>query len=599
MRNIYNTYGLYGGGQGPTGPQGPQGDTGPQGPPLVDGVTSSVELDAGTNNRIAVFDGTTGRVIKESNFDTTGNDLSFLGATGKIKMYDNTTSLIKTFLRKHHRSLNIGFENTTTSTDNDSITIGYNAGNLAEGGYNAVVIGVDACPLVNNTAFNTTAIGYQAGNLMVSGANNTFVGSMCANNFISGDTNLILGCGSATILTNGDNNIYLQSDGGSSPIESGTLRIGNPGYVNIAYIQGINGSNSGAPFCKLTSTLSDGKIEDSAIFARVDGANSILSQTISGLPSQAVGVDFLTNFGLNNLLVATTATVNTLYGNGILSAATTLANSNCCYGTNILFSALANTSNNCCFGNNIGITASNGNQQNCVFGNNSAQNMNGCVRCISIGQSTASGLTNNQRCIYIDSNGTNGESNVIRIGEHAIHTNLFLAGVGSSMLSNHKTLITDTTTGEISAVTIMETAEVTFENYASPYTRTLTLNTPAEIQFTQTLLSNGNSSWNSATAGRLQYLGMMNTAFHCAFSFSCVLNAGTNVNVQVGVYKNGVNVTNSNIRRKLSSSTEYNMITFHKIVQLTTNDYISCFITNLSDNNSVNFGNCNMVCMAT
>lgn len=310
---------------------------------------------------------------------------------------------------------------------------------------------------------------------------------------------------------------------------------------------------------------------------------------------------------------------NTAIGHAALNAATT-ASLNTCVGV-IAGTLITSGQNNTIVGAEAGSELTTG-VDNTFIGAGSGGSFttgtgNTCVGALSlnyniagndnivIGHYAGTFCTAGDSNVYIGDSGTGiplgNESNTMRLGYEAT-AQTFINGIaGATVPALTKKMVTiDTATGQLGAEDPMmhATGEVAFENFAAPYVRTCAvISAFYEIANSQTLLSNGDSMWDASIPGRMKYLGAGPTTFHGAYSFSCILAAGSNDNVEAHVAVNGVKVANSAIRRKMSSTTEYNMITWHKIVVLNTNDYVSCFIANLSGTDTINFGNCNMVFM--
>lgn len=299
---------------------------------------------------------------------------------------------------------------------------------------------------------------------------------------------------------------------------------------------------------------------------------------------------------------ATTASLNTCIGMGAGTLITT-ANNNVLVGGECA-SQLTTGGQNVCIGSGAGGSLTTGTGNVCIGADCLNYNLTGSSN-IAIGYTSATLSNAGDGNIYLGNDGTGiplgNESNTMRLGyTDTIAT--YVDGIaGVTVPSLTKKIVTiDSTTGQLGCEDPMmhATGEVAFENFAAPYVRTCAvISSFYEIANSQTLLSNGDSMWDASVAGRLKYLGAGPTVFHGAYSFSCILAGGTNDNIEAYVAVNGVKVANSSIRRKMASSTEYNMITWHKVVVLNTNDYVSCFVANLSATDTINFGNCNMVFM--
>lgn len=556
----------------------------------TDVIKSSIPINTGTTNRVATFNGITGRLATQSAFDTTSDNFTFVNPSAKMRMWDNYLSAFGDMISTNNKSLSLGFANNITGLN--TLHVGY--GNQIQGGDSSIMIGFDNLSSADNVSTSNIGIGTDIAPLLTTTGTSIFLGNSIAPNMTAGNHNIFLGHSVASSFTSGINNIYLGDDQAGIISENNKLRIGNTTTDGV-YIKGINGVNTGQTFYKLPGVIADNKIEDTTIYVQTPNTYG-LSFSVDGQPAIGVGITNLINYGHGNLLAATSAANNVLMGNGILTAATTGCNNNFIIGTNVLNGSLSGIQNNVCMGNGISTFFGATNIQGNVFlGNNISGNFNGCAQNIVIGISSGNNITNNNRCIYFDNDGVAAETDTIRIGEVGTHTDIYLAGIGNDTVSNKAVLVTDTLTGKVVNTELPYLAESSFEDFAIPYTRSLAINVPAEIAFTQTLMSDDTANWDASVAGRLQYLGLTTSYFSGSFSFSLFLNSGANINVELALYKNGVKVVNSAFRRQLASTTEYDIVSFNKMVQLATNDFVSVYITNLSGNESVDFGNCNLV----
>jgi hypothetical protein len=138
-----------------------------------------------------------------------------------------------------------GMANTTGMADT---FVGYHAGtNNMTGNYN-VFVGAGAGPQNVTFSYNTFT-GYRSG--YISGptscgsdspANyNTFYGFKSGYNNTCGADNVFLGANAGLNNATGNFDIYIENQGASSGIESGTIRIGNSNHTTT-YIAGINNS---------------------------------------------------------------------------------------------------------------------------------------------------------------------------------------------------------------------------------------------------------------------------------------------------------------------------------------------------------------------
>lgn len=202
---------------GSIGPTGPKGDKGA-------GVGDVVGPGSATDTAVVLFDGTTGKLIKNSvlTVDTSGN-IQLSGA------------------------------DYITVPNSSSQTCGISAGQSIAGVANTAV-GKNALQ-AGTTGTNNSCFGSNAGQSITLGSNNTIMGAGSGVN-VTGDDNVIIGSAAGTSITSGSNNVII---GGSPGNGSNTIYIGD--NQTTAYMQGIYGdtgdySNSN----RLVTVASTGKL---------------------------------------------------------------------------------------------------------------------------------------------------------------------------------------------------------------------------------------------------------------------------------------------------------------------------------------------------
>ncbi len=180
-------------------------------------------------------------------------------------------------------------------------------------------------------ASGNTLIGKNAGNLTLSGSNNTGLSDVL-HALTSGSTNLALGHSSGSVLTTESNNVLINHPG----------LAGKSGWI-------ITANGAGTRF--VTTDMVDNQ------FVGINSGNTTLSGTNN------------TVFGAASLGMVTTSSNNEIFGNQIMTTATSGASSNCIFGStaynvgvganNVLFGALSlasatSASTNVCVGNSTG-----------------------------------------------------------------------------------------------------------------------------------------------------------------------------------------------------------------------------------------------------
>ncbi len=556
-------------------------------------VTTTMPLGTANDGYVIVSSGTTGAYIKEAAIDTTGGDLAILTPAKKLKMYDNNSLSVLPILYTDGTSTVAGFGNCFNSPVSPNEAVIFGRDNDVSGKIEtSVCIGNNNFGSLTSASGDNTVIGHYCLSSLVTGQTNIAIGYSVLPLLSSGEGNIFIGPAAGQQLTQGVNNIMIGEQTGLS-IESYTTRIG---YDNTTRVV-VKGVHSQTPNnkAKIAGITSSGVLEDSGIFFDTSPGNLSLTQT--NVIAQAVGVANTVNFGLNQLLVSTDASANTLFGNGQLTHTTTGCNSNNVFGTNSLIGCTSGVSNNVVYGSNCVIQFGASNiSNNVILGNSSCQSLNGGVGNIVVGNSVGNAMTDNTNNILIGSQGVASEDNVVRVGTSGVHSTCFLQGVTATALSNRQTMGINTATGQLGYFPNQCTcvAELAFANYVTPYQRTTVALTPQELAFTGTSTTNDAGDFSFATPGRIVWLGANGMMFKGTFSMSCTLATGTNVNVDFFIAINGTPVPNSAFRRRLNSTVEWNVLSFSKMFTLNTGQYVSIFVTNVSGNETLNFGNINL-----
>ena len=125
----------------------------------------------------------------------------------------------------------VGYEaGSATTTNGKGTFVGFECGQNVTGNH-VVAVGYQALKGATgtNTAFNNTAIGYQAGTAVTSsGARNSFLGYACGKSLTSGVGNVLFGSRSGVSVTTGSNNVvigYEACGDGSGQLTTGSNNI--------------------------------------------------------------------------------------------------------------------------------------------------------------------------------------------------------------------------------------------------------------------------------------------------------------------------------------------------------------------------------------
>ncbi len=171
-----------------------------------------------TDNHLAVFDGVTGKLIKD------GGAIPSSGATSIGTLTDAKTDYTNTSVY-----LGQGAGSAHTSGTNNT-AVGENALNADSGGAGNTAIGASAL-LIENGATNTTALGSRAGIALTTGRRNTLVGANTGQSLTTGTTNTVVGYNAAFSLSTGLNNIIVGQGGNTLTTGNSNVIIGTSADV--------------------------------------------------------------------------------------------------------------------------------------------------------------------------------------------------------------------------------------------------------------------------------------------------------------------------------------------------------------------------------
>ena len=194
---------------------------------------------------------------------------SYNTAVGAGALNGNIGSSNNTAIGAAALLLNRGTGNTATGTD--ALAYNFSGSNntadgafalfFSNGGYNTAV-GYFA--LENTNSRGNTAVGVSALISDVDGEQNTAIGDSALYSN-TGDFNIGVGTGAGQNLTTGNHNIDIDNAGVAG--ESGTIRIGDPGFARACFIAGINSATaSGGTAVFIDSNGQLGTLTSSARF---------------------------------------------------------------------------------------------------------------------------------------------------------------------------------------------------------------------------------------------------------------------------------------------------------------------------------------------
>ena len=189
-----------------------QGASAPTWTAVSSGSGNVVGPASATANGIALFDGTTGLLLKNSS----SVDALIQGMT--LGLGSGTGNFASTAL-----GVNALLNNTTGSYN---VAFGYDALSSNTTGEYHAAFGFQALDS-QTTGTENTAVGYWALQSTTIGGYNTAVGGFAGSDLTTGSNNLFLGVNSGNNLTTGANNVYIGNCFAFSPSESDVIAFGN------------------------------------------------------------------------------------------------------------------------------------------------------------------------------------------------------------------------------------------------------------------------------------------------------------------------------------------------------------------------------------
>jgi hypothetical protein len=346
------------------------------------------------------------------------------------------------------------FVHTTGSVLNTFV--GHNAGVASTTGGGNTAFGRVALE-ANTDGDSNSAFGSNALNSNVTGDRNSAFGNLALSGNVTGLGNSAFGA-SALFQSNASNN----SAFGNSALSTNTSGYDNSAFGFRAHRNNQSGSRNSGFGAKVLS-YTNGAINDNAAFGweSLRGTSDLgPAYRNSGSGNSAFGAKamrfnttgaFNASFGLDSMHDNTTGFRNSAFGVGALKR-NTVGTYNVGVGTNALFDNTDGDQNSA-FGSLAGdnITSGNG---NIAIGYSALPNTTTGNFNIAIGVNAGSSQTTGSNNIYLGNVGVAGESNQIKIGAVALHTQTTLDGgqVIIPWLSTNADVRTDGSSGLIGVV---------------------------------------------------------------------------------------------------------------------------------------------------
>jgi hypothetical protein len=325
----------------------------------------------------------------------------------------------------------IGFDAGSNVTSGNADTfIGSSAGTATTSGNADVYLGFQSGTAGTTAAYNTF-LGAETGVNNTTGGNNTFLGIFSGYYTTTGNANTFLGTNAGVSNTTGSNDIYVNNAGTGT--ENNTIRIGNSGNQNAAYIAGIYGSSvaSGEPvYIDSTGHLgtsgntSGYQIGGKTIFNAKPAIENIAIGDGAGNASATGGSNQLV--GDQSGASLTTGNADVFMGS-FAGFSTTTGNGDVFLG----FESGSNSSTgayNTFVGGETGSANGTGNY-NTYLGFRAGVNLTGGTGNTFLGASSGATNAAGTADIYINNAGVSNESNTIRIGDPANQQAAYIAGI--------------------------------------------------------------------------------------------------------------------------------------------------------------------------
>jgi len=307
---------------------------------VADGGGDVVGPASAVANSIALFNSTTGKLIKDSSASdgliygiTVGRGLGAIDtntALGNVALATNTTGVQNTAVGRAALNANTTGSNNTAvgrsalqvSTASDNTAVGHASLQQTTTGASNTAFGAQAL-LNNTTASNNTAVGYQAAYANTTGQNNVAVGYQALDSNTTGGTNTAIGSSALQANTTAANNTAIGYQAGNANTTG--FNVVAVGFQSLLAHTTGNGNtavgiSSGAAITtnfQLTAVGANAAEKSTTSWITAIGGQALRENT-SGAENAAVGGEALRD--------NTTGSNNTAVGRAALQANTTASN---------------------------------------------------------------------------------------------------------------------------------------------------------------------------------------------------------------------------------------------------------------------------------
>lgn len=571
---------------------------------LVGGPVSS------TDNSIPRYDGTTGKLLQDSQITITDSGILHPNGDGTQDLGSSTNE----FKDGYFKSIYINEEATIPVTNPIDTT--------------NTVSGVDSGVNLSGTSNGNTLLGYKSGEDLGDNSGNTFIGRESGMEFTSVDTakskgnvgvgevalkgssgftngswNVGVGVSSGVGITTGERNTLIGTSAGST-INSGSnnTSIGSNSVIDsssdnqtaLGYGSTCTTGNQIVLGNSSVTEIRSGSDEKCSLGTSSYKFSNIHGSTFQG--TQPFDIGLRTDLGgTGNLLCNESSTFtnievgavsNTIIGDGAGDSITT-GSANVFIGVDTGKSK--NTCSSCVFvGDRAGENKSDG-LRNVGIGALAGRNFRSSN---NIGIGYSSGITietgNSNLMLGANTDGVDGKTNQIAIGTGAVTTDsnqMVLGNASITMIRPMSDGVCDLGTSSNKFKNgyfggVLQFEKPWFEMYQNVTTTTTitTQNVWYKVAFTSTTANSNNEGFTHTSPNKITYDGSMTKNFHCGVTISANPSSPADHNYEFAIFKNGVEVPGSTVLLHMIDSGHDYSTAIHSIPVMATNDYLELYV---------------------
>ena len=583
------------------------------------GTGAVVGAASSTDNAIARFDGTTGKLIQNSGVGITDTQgitnakyLQIIQSSANpgdafSLWFNNVDSTLRFGTKNLQDTGGDVFSSESITTDNRLVRFDGTGGKTIQDS----IVGITDAGVISGVAgtvfTNQSTNPFDAKTLWLNSSNELFFGSTELTNYITTPAPVV------------DNFIPRWNGTTGRNIQSSLVSISDAGAINIgnSLVKGyLSIEGNPAQYLDLTNNIvavgrSIGTVSSNSVLVGTSGASFASNNSVivgnnscqsafpsvvdllcfgnncgSGNGSKTIAIGnrispetISSSLGADNIIMGHDVDVrNSTSGNVIISNSSRLQGlRSVVVGTN----NKVNGNDNLVMGyNTLSAVSTDVSSNNVLLGSSiipSATSASGCVIIgSSVGSSISSFLSN---CLWIEADGVNGETNTTRIGK-STKTNCYITGIHGSTVGNASMNVRVDTTGKMfgSAVGRVAASMTQFG-----YALTALTTTPIEFTLTPTFILYADTPVFSMPAnGRILYNGIFSGDVATRrFRVSFNQNVGANsvlANVYLNLAKNGILIANSKIDYYFGNTLRATVVV-EDFVSLNPGDYVSMFMS--------------------